>query len=184
MEQLVIQWGYWAIVLGCFLEGETVLVIGGVLAHRGLLRLDWVILFACLGSLIGDQLWFLFGRFAGKRWLGRFQRLTALSERLTLWSTHHGAWFALGFRFLYGIRTVAPLFLGASHYPIQRFVPLNAVGAIVWSVAVAMLGWSLGATVERLLGRAARIEEVLLLGAVLILTLLWWHKHRLALAKE
>lgn len=180
MEQFIAHFGYWAIALGCFLEGETVLVIGGMLAHRGILHLDWVIGAACLGSMTGDQLWFLVGRFAEQRWLRRFRRLQAVSGRMTHWSSQHGTLFALGFRFLYGIRTIAPLFLGMSHYPVKRFVPLNALGAVVWSIVVSLLGWSLGATVQHLLGRAARIEEVLLVALGTGLAVFWLHRYRSA----
>jgi membrane protein DedA with SNARE-associated domain len=111
MEQMIITWGYWAIALGCFLEGETVLVLGGMLAHKGYVRLEWVVLAALIGSLAGDQLWFLVGRFASERWLGRLHRLQTASDRLARWTNRHGGWFAFGFRFLYGIRSVAPVFL-------------------------------------------------------------------------
>jgi membrane protein DedA with SNARE-associated domain len=36
-EKLVTDFGYIAIVVGTFLEGETILVLGGFLAHRGYL---------------------------------------------------------------------------------------------------------------------------------------------------
>lgn len=178
MEQLVQQWGYWAIFLGCFLEGETVLVLGGMLAHQGLLHLKWVIVTAGLGSLLGDQLWFLSGRYAGQRWLGRFHRVEVLSERVRQWTTRFGAWFVLGFRFLYGIRTVTPLVLGVSHYPVKRFIALNVLGAALWSVIVAYLGWSVGETIERVFGRAARIEEILVLGVVIVVGLSIWHRKK------
>ena len=42
-----------------FLEGETILVLAGLAAHQGYLVLTWVILAAFLGSLCGDQLFFI-----------------------------------------------------------------------------------------------------------------------------
>lgn len=173
MEQFIIDWGYWAVALGCFFEGETVLVLGGVLAHKGLLRLHWVMLAACVGSVSGDQLWFLLGRYTGSSWVGRMRRLQDSTERLKRWMIRHGNWFAFGFRFLYGIRTVAPAFLGISGFQFSRFATLNIVGAAVWSVVVGSLGWSMGLAVERLLGRAARIEEALL-GVVILGGAVWF----------
>lgn len=178
MEQFIIDWGYWAVTLGCFLEGETVVVLAGLLAHKGYLRFDWVVAAACAGSVAGDQLWFLLGRYAGERWLGRLHRLQSMSERMSRWTAQHGTWFAFGFRFLYGIRTVAPAFLGLARYPIQRFVALNIAGAIVWSAVVAGLGWFLGATVERFLGRAAHVEEALLVAAATAIVVWVWRRHR------
>lgn len=51
---LIAAHGYWALALGAFLEGETILVLAGVAAHRGYLDLRLVILVAFAGSLLGD----------------------------------------------------------------------------------------------------------------------------------
>jgi membrane protein DedA with SNARE-associated domain len=50
------------ILVGAFLEGETLLVIAGFLAHRGYLGLPFVIAAAFAGTLAGDQLYFHIGR--------------------------------------------------------------------------------------------------------------------------
>ena len=39
LEELIVRWGYLAIGFGVFLEGESVVILGGALAHRGLLSL-------------------------------------------------------------------------------------------------------------------------------------------------
>ena len=56
------SYGYLALWLGTFLEGETILVLGGVAAHQGYLKLTGVILAAFAGSFMGDQLFFFLGR--------------------------------------------------------------------------------------------------------------------------
>ena len=60
LQSIIENYGYAAIFIGTFLEGETVLVLAGMAAHRGYLVLTWVITAAFLGRLCGDQL-FLFG---------------------------------------------------------------------------------------------------------------------------
>ena len=50
IAHLIDQFGYWAILAGTFLEGETILVLAGFAAHQGYLRLDLVILAAFIGS--------------------------------------------------------------------------------------------------------------------------------------
>ena len=46
LESIVDTYGYLAVLLGTFLEGETILVLGGFAAHRGYLALPWVIVAA------------------------------------------------------------------------------------------------------------------------------------------
>ena len=52
MESLLTTYGYPILIIGTFLEGETVLVLGGLAAHLGYLSLDWVIVCALGGSTI------------------------------------------------------------------------------------------------------------------------------------
>jgi membrane protein DedA with SNARE-associated domain len=168
LEEVISRWGYPAIVLGTFLEGETVLVLGGAMAHRGLLSLPGVMSAAFVGSVAGDQLWFLLGRRWGKSALEHRPRWRDRASRAEGWLARYGAVFVVGFRFLYGVRTVSPALLGASGYPAHRFSRLNVIGAAAWAAAFASLGWALGAGLQATLGRAARWEELGLIGAVLV----------------
>ena len=61
-QSIIENYGYAAILIGTFLEGETILELAGLAAHQGYLVLTRVILAAFVGSLCGDQLFFYFGR--------------------------------------------------------------------------------------------------------------------------
>ncbi len=65
LQELVSNYGYLAIGVGTFLEGETILVLGGLAAHRGFLQLPWVVVCAFLGAFSGHQLYFHIGRHKG-----------------------------------------------------------------------------------------------------------------------
>jgi membrane protein DedA with SNARE-associated domain len=56
-ETAISTYGYVAIAIGGFFEGETILVLAGFAAHRGHLHLPWVIVWGFLGTLCGDQLY-------------------------------------------------------------------------------------------------------------------------------
>ncbi len=184
LEALIVRWGYLAVVAGTFLEGETILVAAGALAHRGSLSLPLVMLCAFLGSVAGDQLWFQLGRRYGQPFLDRRpewkQRASVVQRNLL----RFGDFFVLGFRFVIGIRTITPALLGASGFSRARFVWLNALGGGLWAVAVGGAGYALGAALAQLLARAAHAEE--LLGGALALGLmgagawkLWRRAHTL-----
>ncbi len=66
LECLVREYGYFALLIGTFLEGETILIIGGLLAKLGLLKLPTVMLVVFIGSFSGDQLYFYIGYFKGQ----------------------------------------------------------------------------------------------------------------------
>ncbi|HLV68587.1 MAG TPA: DedA family protein [Polyangiaceae bacterium] len=172
LETFILRWGYAAVAVGTFLEGEIVLIAGGALAHRGLLSLPFVVLAAFLGSVAGDQLWFYVGKRAGRSFVTRRPRLREHAHKAERRLARRGTAFVFGFRFLYGLRTVTPVVLGATGYPALRFLLLNTGGAALWSVLFGGLGFALGASLEALLRRAVRVEE--LLAAALVVGLLLW----------
>ena len=75
LPALIQQYGYLAVFFGSVLEGETLLVLAGIAAHRGYLSLQWVVAIAAVGAFIGDQTCFLIGRLLGQRVLARWPRL-------------------------------------------------------------------------------------------------------------
>jgi len=162
------HWGYFAILLGTFFEGETVLVVGGFAARRGYLTLGWVMLAAFVGAFAGDQLFFWMGRRWGRRAVERRPRWRARLHRVDALLARHGTALLVGFRFLYGLRSITPVALGASHVPAARFVALDAIGCAAWAAVVATIGWAFGAAVERVLGHVERYERLLFVGLAVV----------------
>lgn len=157
-ESVLQAYGYWALLVGTFLEGETILIIGGFAAHRGYLNLSLVILAAFTGTLAGDQLYFFIGRNKGKpfldkrpSWLRQIEKVHGLLER-------HHTLLILGFRFLYGLRTVTPFVIGMSRVKAGKFIILNIVGALVWALIFGTGGYLFGAALEIILEDIKRYE--------------------------
>jgi membrane protein DedA with SNARE-associated domain len=167
LEQWIDTYGYGAILLGTFLEGETVLILGGFAAYQGYLKLPWVILAAFLGTLSGDQLFFYIGRNYGAKILARRPGWQVRVERVKRLLDRFQDYLILLFRFLYGLRIVTPFVLGFSRVPRRRFLVLNAVGALVWATAIGTGGFLSGKALEALMGNLKRYEGVILgLGAL------------------
>jgi membrane protein DedA with SNARE-associated domain len=159
LAELLDRYGYVAVLLGTFLEGETILVMAGFAAHQGYLHLPGVMLAAFAGSLTGDQLAFFAGRLYGKRIVARYPRLQLGVQRASGLLERRGTWLLLGFRFVYGIRNLVPFTAGLSHLAIARFALLNVLGALLWSVAVGAAGYSFGGGFQLVLERAKHFEE-------------------------
>ena len=54
LPELIESYGYWAVLAGTLLDGESVLLLAGFAAHRGYLQLQDVIGVAIIGSFLGD----------------------------------------------------------------------------------------------------------------------------------
>jgi membrane protein DedA with SNARE-associated domain len=183
LESLVSTYGYPALLVGTFLEGETILVIAGFLAHRGYLELPWVIAVAFFGTFSGDQLYFWLGRTKGVSFLIRrpfYQR--GLEKAQDLLGKHQKL-IILGFRFVYGLRTVTPFAIGMSNINAKQFIGLNAIGAIVWAMLVGSGGYLFGNVLEIIIGDIKHYELGILF-AIAITGVMGWlvhfYRHRIS----
>ncbi len=172
-QGLIVTYGYLAVMLGTFLEGEMILVLGGFLAHQGYLSLPGVIAAAFVGSMLTDQLFFLLGRYRGRPYLRKRPALLARIARADRLLTRHRVPVTVGFRFLYGMRTVIPFALGLSSIRLALFVPLNALGALLWATVVGSLGFLFGRSLSRALHELGRHETEVLAFLAAAAVLLW-----------
>ncbi|MEO6593688.1 MAG: DedA family protein [Planctomycetota bacterium] len=144
IDQFLADYGYVAIVIGCFLEGETLLVLGGFAAHAGYLNLPTVMLAGFGGGVFGDQLYFYLGRHYGPRMLARRPHWQAAVARVEARLARHRDLFIVGFRFVYGLRVVSPLVISLTAVSTLRYTMLNVLGGVVWAVSIALLGYLFG----------------------------------------
>lgn len=176
LQSVIENYGYATILIGTFLEGETILVLAGLAAHQGYLVLTWVILAAFLGSLCGDQLFFYLGRKHSQVVLSRRPGWKQKAEKVHKMMNRFQAPMILSFRFLYGLRTVAPFVIGMSPVSFKKFILLNAAGALVWSVAVGSGGYLFGHALEIFIGKIKHYE-VHVFAMIALLGLLIWTVH-------
>lgn len=143
-QQLVSQYGYLAILIGTLLEGEMIVILGGFMAHRHYLELHWVIVCAFSGTLFSDQMYYYIGRLKGRQFIESRPTWKIRTEK-AFYLLHKYPWlFVLGFRFVYGIRTVTPFAIGASNFPPLKFLILNMIGAGLWALTIASIGYLIG----------------------------------------
>jgi undecaprenyl-diphosphatase len=166
--------------LGLFVPGEIAVLVGGVVAHSGRLPLWAVIAAAVAGAVLGDQAGYLVGRRYGRRLLARtprqFVRSGELRRALDL-VRRRGAVAVLIGRWAAALRALVPGIAGLSGMPRATFTVANVAGGVLWSVAVAVLGFLAGASyrlLERRLGLGG--EAVLAVLVVLVAVRLWRHR--------
>ena len=173
LEHVIDSYGYLALVVGTFLEGETILVLGGIAAKLGYLRLPWVIVSAFVGTLMSDQLFFFLGRWQGQAFLLKHPHWQSRAEKVRRMLERHRIPIIIGFRFVYGFRTVTPFVLGMSRVPVIEFVVFNIVGAAAWASTIAGLGYAFGKAMELLLGDLRHYEKWILLSVIAVGALIW-----------
>jgi membrane protein DedA with SNARE-associated domain len=153
IESLIDAWGIPALFLGGALEGDTVAMIGGAIAHRGDLSFLAAALSSSLGAAFADQAWFHSAR--------RFRDASvvrAIADRPTARSLmakagRYPALAIMSFRFVPGTRTIAPVVLGLSNVSRTMFIILNLISVFVWGFTMTAVGFGAGRVLEAIVGR-------------------------------
>src|SRR5213596_466 len=158
-ELLLQKYGYFAVFIGTFLEGETILVLAGFFAERGYLMLPWVVVAACGGAYTGHVFWFWLGRTQGVKLLDRFPKMKKHFGKGIRMFERYGAPAIFITQWLYGLRVTCAVIIGISRISTIKFLIYEAVSCIVWAIVIASAGYVFGTAVERVLGRAAHIER-------------------------
>jgi membrane protein DedA with SNARE-associated domain len=168
IAQLVQQFGYLAIAIGSFLEGEAVLLAGSFAASQGYLSLALVLPIAAAASFLGDLPYFYAGRRYGDSVLERFPALHCHKSRLEQLLQRHHVLMVLTLRFLYGVRIPGLLTLGMSKLPTWRFLILNFMGAIIWSAGICAAGYGAGRVITRFFDNLDSGEQAFMLVSILL----------------
>ena len=176
--ELLHTYGYWTILIWTFLEGETVVIIAGILASQGYLDPKLIAICAFCGSVSIDQLMFLLGKYKGRAALDRFPKLAKRAERAERLVRKYETVLILSFRFIYGVRNVTAIMLGINRVNHLKFLLLNIIGAAVWATAFTYGGYFLGALFEKIIHDAS-LAILYTLGAAAVLgTLIWYIRQR------
>lgn len=138
------EYGYIILFFWSILEGESGLVMAGLLSHTGDMNLFLAIFIAGLGGFAGDQLYFYIGRFNKSyvhRKLKQQKRKLALAHLLL---KKHGWPIIFLQRYLYGLRTIIPIAIGLTGYSAKKYALINLIAAWCWSSVIILPVWYFG----------------------------------------
>jgi membrane protein DedA with SNARE-associated domain len=176
LETFVTTYGYPALFTGVFLEGESVLLIAGFLAHNGYLNLLLVILVAFAGAFCGDQFFFRIGRHKGIAYLKRRPHLRCRVDAIGSFLHRYQIVAVLGYRFMYGMRTITPIILGASRFSASRFALLNLCSTLLWAAVIATAGYFFGEAIHVVLKDVKHYEVEAVLLVALFGSAIWLYR--------
>jgi membrane protein DedA with SNARE-associated domain len=173
-----------SLFIGLVIPGDTVVLFTAT-AGRGVVEWLLLVLAVVSGSLAGETLGFVIGRFFGPRL--RMSRLgRRIGERQVVraeaWLDRRGGVAILLSRFLPIMHALIPVTVGASHYPYRRFLAWTAPACVVWAALYVSVGQAAGASYKALAQELHSAGWIVLGGLVVFLGLIWLVKrllHRL-----
>jgi membrane protein DedA with SNARE-associated domain len=163
---LVAKYGYAATFLGTMFEGESALLLAGIAADRGLLSLPLIVVAGAAGAIVADNAFFALGRRYGTALVARYPRFQHPAARVQGIIARFPNTAVIGVRFLYGMRTVGPVVIGAARMSAPRFLALDVLAALLWSACWSIAGYVAGAAISRFLADVTVAERWQLAGIV------------------
>jgi membrane protein DedA with SNARE-associated domain len=163
--------------VGLIAPGETVMLVGGLVAGQGEIDVTRLIAIAWVAAVAGDVTSLLLGRRLGRAFLVRHgPKVSITEERLhtveRFFERHGGKAILLG-RFVGLVRAIAPFLAGSSGMSLRRFLPYDIIGAGLWASTFIMLGYVFWASFDRVVHYAERGALALGTTIVVVAGLTW-----------
>jgi membrane-associated protein len=160
LEAFVVAYGPWVyallfvivfvetgVVVMPFLPGDSLIFIVGALCGIGLMSLPIACAVLIVAAILGDQCNFTIGRHLGPKvfqWEdSRFFNKKAFNQAHAFYERYGGVTIILA-RFMPFIRTFAPFVGGVAAMDRAKFTLFNVVGALLWVLGIAFLGYFFG----------------------------------------
>ncbi len=164
LNDLIFQYGLYAVFILVMIEGDITLLIAGVLAHSGFFgdySFAQVLIWGTIGGCASDNLAYFGGRAfcEGVRDL-RFYR--AAKPRLEKLTNKFGPLTIFLSKYIYGLRWAACVFYGVGRMPYLRFLLLSFASCFMWVFVLAGAGYFFSGAVMGLIGDFQRLGKVLL----------------------
>jgi len=150
--------------LVAFLPGDSLLVVAGLYASRGVLNIFTLNIVLIICAIVGDAVSYTIGQKSGPRLFKESPRperggnIVSYWMRLAWWKLrnpeslraaqafyekHGGAAIVIA-RFMPIVRTFVPVVAGIAQMPYRRFAFYNIIGGASWVLSMTIIGYFLG----------------------------------------
>jgi membrane-associated protein len=164
LNDLLYQYGLYAVLILVMIEGDITLLLAGVLAHSaffGEYSFAQVLLWGTVGGCLSDNLAYFTGRgfCEGVREVRFYQAAKPRLERLT---NKFGPLSIFLSKYIYGLRWAACVFYGVGRMPYLRFLFFSFASCFLWVFVLSGAGYFFSGAVMGLIGDFQRLGKVLL----------------------
>ena len=169
VNDLLFQYGLYAVFILVMLDGDITLILAGVLSHSGFFgeySFARVLLWGTVAGCTSDNLAYLTGRgfCEGVREVRFYRAAKPRLERLT---NKFGPLSIFLSKYIYGLRWASCVFYGVGRMPYLRFLALSFASCFLWVFVLAGAGYFFSGAVMRVIGDFQRVGKVLLVVVVL-----------------
>jgi len=169
LNDLLFQYGLYAVFILVMFEGDITLLLAGVLAHSaffGPYSFGRVLMWGTVGACLSDNLAYFAGRgfCEGVR---KFRFYRAAQPRLQRLTKKFGPLSIFLSKYIYGLRWASCVFYGVGRMPYLRFLLLSFSSCFLWVFVLSGAGYFFSGAVMGLIGDFQRVGKVLLVIVIL-----------------
>ncbi|PQJ80623.1 DedA family protein [Polaribacter porphyrae] len=177
---LLQTYGYTFLFLGVMLEsvfligiifpGIFIMIAGGFFAGIGELNIYYTLLIAFLGMLLGDNISFFLGRLE----IIKMNRIKSILKGKInidkIINNSKGNLFIMFYHFPVYARMVVPTILGNLNYSLKKWILLNTIGTLIFTVTFILIGYFVGLQ-SKSIESAISISSYIQLGFLIIFSI-------------
>ena len=159
LQQIIEQYGLYAVFFLCTVEGDITLLISGVMANGGFFGsygFLWVLFFGTLGGMVGDCFGYMVGRLLHEN-AKDYRFYQVAQPRVEKLIEKFGGSAIVISKYIYGIRVAMCVFYGVGKMPFLRFLGLSAVSCGLWVTILSGVGYFFSGAITSMIGDYKRI---------------------------
>ena len=175
MEEFISTYGYIAIFILTFFEGESVLIAAGFLAVSGYLDEVFVIVVSACASYIGHGTFFLIALYRREGFLRFIQKFIKVDlSKLEYLMAKYGTASIFISQWIYGFRLLSAAVLGLSGMGIKKYFFYLLISCVLWASICTYAGYFFGITLKNILGDIKEYNQYIALGLLLTGFIIWF----------
>ena len=185
---IVGQLGYLGIFIMMFLEStffpfpsEVAMIPAGYLASKGEMNLFVAIMVGTLGSLLGALFNYYLAKKYGRQGVLSFGKYFFFNEvkleKMEIFFRKHGSFSTFVSRLIPGVRQLVSLPAGLSRMPLNKFTLYTTLGAGLWTMVLALLGYLLGSN-EALIEEYLHQIVLITLGLIILASIIYFFMNK------
>ncbi len=159
LVEMVLGYGYFGIYVLMSIESsfipfpsEIVLIPAGYLASQGQMDMTLIVAVSLAGSLTGAFINYYLAFFIGRTFLERYGKFFFISQsaldKMDKYFDKHGHISTFIGRLIPGIRQLISIPAGLAKMNINVFALYSALGALIWSIVLVVIGYAVGENEE------------------------------------
>ena len=152
--ELFEQYGIYAVLALCTIEGDITLLLSGVLSHSGFFgpfSFLKVYIFGTLGGMIGDSVGYMIGR-VFRETVKNYGFYKMAQPRIEKLIDKFGGFAIIISKYIYGIRGAMCVFYGIGKMPYPRFLLLDAISCSLWVLILSGAGYFFSGAITSIIG--------------------------------